>query len=190
MSVRAFVAIELPASIQAKLDEIQKQVRSVMGFKAIWVRPEAMHVTLKFMGSVEDDRVPAIMTKLADVAFTPFVFHVKRLGGFPSFDRPRVLWAGSEPNAALTGLHRGIDDRLATIGFDPETRDFNGHVTLARFKEVPRLPDPIKRMIKGIQLDEQYEVNAFALFESKLTAKGPVYTVLKRFPARRSGPFH
>lgn len=187
MPVRAFIAIELPVRIRQRLDDIQRQIRSVMGFKAIWVKPDAMHVTIKFLGSIEEERLDALVGQLSNVSFEPFSVNVGHLGGFPSLQRPRVLWVGTGASPALTALHARIDETAEELGFPPDDHDFTGHITLARFKETPRLSEPIRRLISDIRVSERVEVGVFTLFRSTLTSKGPIYTALRRFPARAAG---
>ena len=138
--MRAFVAVDLPEELRAELRSRQRSLhKAARGTR--WVRPEGIHLTLKFLGEVPDERVDEISKTLASLPpFTPFKLQVKGIGFFPQARRPRVLWVGIEPCPPLEALAAQVNKSLEAIGFAGEQRAFQHHLTLARFR-VPR-PQP------------------------------------------------
>lgn len=103
------------------------------------VTPDKLHVTLKFLGDTRMSQVEAIQQRIAAVVSSqpPFTVQVRRLGAFPSVQRPSVVWAGLDPGAPLIGLAEGLEAALEPLGFRREARPFHPHVTLARIKGRP-----------------------------------------------------
>lgn len=99
-----------------------------------WEAPEALHVTLRFIGAWPDARVPELEAALAGLRWQPFPLQLTLLGGFPDLRRPRVLWAGVAPSPPLTALAAAISARLATLSIAPDPRPFTPHVSLARLR--------------------------------------------------------
>lgn len=179
--MRLFVAVDVPETLK---DAIQRQVVDALRSAvpgAGWTRPEGRHLTLKFLGEVDPDRLPAIEEALgAEVGgHEPFRAAFDRVGGFPSLRRPRVLWVGiaqgAEPMASLAG---SVDAACASLGFQPEGRPFRGHLTLARFK----VPKPLDDLPPVDVPAESFEVGEVVLFQSQLHPKGARYTALRKFP--------
>jgi len=138
-----------------------------MAPKAKWVRPENLHVTLKFLGTTEQDKLAAVREALAAIRSPePVTLEFRGLGFFPNGKRARVFWAGAESTANLRALAGDIDLGMHLLGFPLEERSFTPHLTLARF-DPPGLP-PIAR--------------EFHLIESRLKPAGAEYTTLQSFP--------
>jgi 2'-5' RNA ligase len=181
--VRAFIAIDLPESIQAALGRQQAVFRAACP-DARWTRPEGIHLTLKFLGEISDDQVRQVTEVLGSL--TPlerFSIEVKEFGFFPDARRPRVFWVGLEAPPALGELARRVEDCMARLGFAPEGRPFTPHLTLARFK-VPRPQPTLQALLAGhkeVSLGG-FEVSEFFLFESKLSPHGAEYRKVARFP--------
>ncbi len=183
--MRAFIAIDLPETIQAALAQLQATFR-VACPAARWVRPEGIHLTLKFLGEISEAQAKQVTEALAGLErFDQFSVEVKGAGFFPDARRPRVFWAGLEAPPALAQLAKQVEAAMERLGFAPEKRPFTPHLTLARFK-VPQ-PQP------GLQalLEQQhelalgrFEVSEFFLFESKLAGAGlpAAYRKVARFP--------
>jgi 2'-5' RNA ligase len=181
--MRAFVAIDLPAEIQAALASQQAAFRAASA-DARWTRPEGTHLTLKFLGEINDQQVSQVREALSALpSFPPFVVEVKGFGFFPDAHRPSVFWAGVEAPPELGELARRVEDSLERLGFARERRPFNPHLTLARFK-VPRA-QPGLRILAERQASTslgRFEVSEFFLFESKLSPHGAEYRKVARFP--------
>ena len=136
--VRAFVAIELPDRAKDALARVVGELRAAQlgGLRA--VRPEGIHLTLKFLGDVPADRIDAIGAAAERAAghHTPFALLLSGVGAFPSGRAPRVLWAGIAGDLdSLGALQASVDGCLADLGFARERRAFNPHLTLARLRD-------------------------------------------------------
>jgi 2'-5' RNA ligase len=179
--VRLFVAVDVPEGLKEAIesDVVGPMRDAVPG--ARWTRPEGRHLTLKFLGNVDDERVDEIAEVLRSAAAHHARFRASfvEVGGFPTLRRPRVLWVGvgegGEPMAALAA---DLESALEPLGFDPEGRPFHGHFTLARF---PR-PRVIESPPAVVVPEERFDVGEFVLFRSQLHPKGARYTALERFP--------
>ena len=182
--MRAFVAVDLPEELRAELRSRQKSLQKAAR-GARWVRPEGIHLTLKFLGEIPDEKVDKISKTLASLpTFTPFKLQVKGIGFFPQARRPRVLWVGIKPCPPLEALAAQVNKSLEAIGFAGEQRAFQPHLTLARF----RVPQPQPEIEKAISENDPtvlglVTVREFFLFESILRPQGAEYRKVARFPA-------
>ena len=135
-TIRAFIAFELPEYIISSIREVQEGIRSC-GLNLRWVRPENIHLTLRFLGNIdaaETQKTGEAMRNAAE-QFAPVSLEAKGIGAFPGVKRPRVIWIGlGGQTNVLEGLHRTLDENLADAGFTSEKRSFKGHLTLSRVK--------------------------------------------------------
>lgn len=183
--MRAFIAIDLPETIQATLGREQTALRGESP-DARWTRPEGIHLTLKFLGEISDAQVKDVIAALATLdRFEKFSVAVKGFGFFPDARRPRVLWTGLEAPPALAELAERVEECLEKSGFARERRPFRPHLTLARFN-IPR-PQPALQVFLERRDDPslgRFEVSEFFLFESKLSGGGAPaeYHKVARFP--------
>jgi RNA 2',3'-cyclic 3'-phosphodiesterase len=181
--MRLFIAIELTNEIRNAVAELLGELRKAAP-QAKWVRAGNLHVTLKFLGRTEPDKLKAIQTALGSLSSPePVTLDFRGLGFFPNEKRPRVFWMGMKPSSNLTALVEAIDQGMHTLGFPFETRPFAPHLTLARF-ESPGLPAKL-----GSTVTENSTRNfgslasrEFHLIESKLKPTGAEYTTLQSFP--------
>lgn len=176
MKVRLFVAIPLPAELQNKLTEMQQHFKP-LARTAKWVRAEGIHLTLKFLGYVDPDRIPDITQSLKDVASRHGAVSVQAAGCgfFPNSRRPNVLWVGVHSDR-LGELQRDVEDAMAALGFEKENRAFSPHLTLARFRETHGLTPLILETEK--QKDAvlgEFTAGEFVLYESILHREGAEY---------------
>jgi RNA 2',3'-cyclic 3'-phosphodiesterase len=181
--VRLFIAIELTREIRDALLEFLQQMRGVAP-QAKWVRPENLHVTLKFLGHTDAAKLASIETALASFRDpNPVTLEFRGLGFFPNERRPRVFWVGMEASANLATLAQTIDQTTHKLGFELENRPFAPHLTLARF-ERPGLPAPLTTAVKQNAARSFGSLTAreFHLIESKLKPTGAEYTTLQTFP--------
>jgi 2'-5' RNA ligase len=185
--MRLFIAIELPGNVRSALAGEQVRLRALCsesrGIR--WTAPESLHLTLKFLGEVAPDRVPAVIEALKGVGdFAPFEVEVGGFGFFPDSKRPRVFWAGFEAPAVLGELARRVDAALARLGFPREDRPFTPHLTLARFRE-PRGDPALQKGIdhSGKTSLGRFQVDRFFLFESHLLPSGARHEKLASFPS-------
>jgi len=187
--MRVFVAADLPESIRTALRQKQAEFRDSpsqadRGADIRWTNPEGIHLTLKFLGEIQDAQVKQVTEALASLGlFERFLVEVKGFGFFPSPGRPRVLWAGVEAPPGLAELAGRIEVRLEELGFAREQRDFNPHLTLARFKN-PRPRPALRALVEqqsGLAIG-RFEVSDYYLFESRLHPSGAEYRKVMRFP--------
>jgi len=185
--VRLFVGLEIPSKVRdefaALINELRAADSSFSKSRARWVRPENLHVTLKFMGHVETGKLDAIRAALAEVhSDSPVEMGFRGLGFFPNGKRPRVFWAGMEASANLAPLASEIDARLKKLGIPVETRDFAPHLTLARF-DPPGISDGLSEIAQQNIAREfgSARTGQFHLFESKTRPTGAEYTRLSSF---------
>jgi 2'-5' RNA ligase len=180
--MRLFVALEIPSAVRENLAALLKSLRAVSP-QTRWVRPENLHVTLKFIGEVAEARLAAIRSALAGVrSEQPVTLEFRGLGFFPNEKHPRVFWAGIEASPNLKTLASDIDHATEKLGIPPEKRPFSPHLTLARF-EAPRLPKKLRAEIQGNATRQfgSLRTSQFHLIESKLKRTGAEYTTVESF---------
>ena len=188
-SLRLFVAIELPADVRISIEGLIRSLRSCgidSGLR--WVRPEGIHVTLKFLGSTDEEDLPGIISAIRTASSTrAFELSVEGVGSFGGPRSLRVIWAGvGGDTAALGALAASMEDALEPIGFARDSRPFNAHLTLARVRDGM----PPEERARTHMLLQQYapppraafRVTSCSLMESRLKPGGAIYTRLASFP--------
>jgi 2'-5' RNA ligase len=181
-SFRGFIAIEIVESIRFELTSLLKKHIPAPSPGIRFVQPALIHLTLKFLGEVSAGQAAEISDCLASICATtaPFRFQVIGLGTFPSWDRPRTLWAGIKFPPALELLYHQIETAIFGIGFPREGRIFSPHITLARVSDHCNLV-AIQKAIHPLKLiqDPNFGMNPVSVivfFKSTLQPKGPIYT--------------
>jgi RNA 2',3'-cyclic 3'-phosphodiesterase len=180
--LRLFVAADVPGDRLAAVQRSTSALRRALG-DARWVAPANQHVTLKFLGYVTSDLLPAVQEACALVARShrPARVGLAPLGAFPSPRRARVVWAGlDDPGGLLASLAAALDGALEPLGFAAEKRAFTPHLTLARLKSPRRLDEPFPEL--GPAALAPFDVDAVALYQSHLSPKGARYEVIEGFP--------
>ena len=165
---RLFVALDLPASVKRSLEPLGKGLGDVR-----WALPEQQHLTVRFIGEVDNGALHDVAEALATVPARPFQLRLKGLGHFPPRGEPRVLWVGVETSAELAGLKRRIDRALWEAAVPPETRKFAPHVTIARMR-APLSPTRLGTylMRHSLYRSESFPVSSFHLYSSWLRSDG------------------
>ena len=180
---RAFIAIDLPESIRSFLSEAQEALK-LYGFRVKWVRPQNIHLTLKFLGNTAIADTGKIAAAMALAARNcPVVsLAAKGVGVFPDVRRPRVIWAGLDGQLeVLANLQQTLDAHLADLGFPGETRAFKSHLTLGRVKGKIASDRMIAAIDKLKEFEsESFETHQIILFKSELRPSGAVYTKVQR----------
>ena len=183
--MRTFIAVELDDAIRSRLAEAQQQLRPVAGASVKWVKPELIHLTLKFLGEIDEGQVADVAEAMALAAAGAGAFElsVAGLGAFPPRGAPRVVWAGVEPHPALTALVERLEEGLEILGFARERRPYSPHLTLGRVKD-PRGASALRgRLEAGAAMSfGARRVDDLVLMQSVLTTAGPTYTPLRRQP--------
>ena len=184
MSIRCFIAIELEEGIHKNLAQLQSRLQKKIyhDSKIRWVKPHNIHLTLKFLGDVDDTAIPEVCTAVSQAAALnqPFDFEIGNCGSFGSGDSARVLWIGvTGGHTELEKLHHAVNANLADIGFSPDRRKFNPHLTLARIRNAASGRNARKAVdqLEPTALGGQ-SASEITVFQSVLTSAGPIYTPL------------
>jgi len=181
---RIFCAAELPDQVRVRLqDHIQRLRKDVSDVAASWSRVENIHLTLKFFGNVEVDKLAAISDAASRTVkeFSSFQIDIGNTGVFPRPSRPQVLWIGvSDPSGKLLALQERFENECAAEGFAKEDRAFRPHLTIARIRK----PEGARRLADA-HLSMQFEPTPVTLtelivFRSELSSKGSKYTQISK----------
>ncbi|HWY23172.1 MAG TPA: RNA 2',3'-cyclic phosphodiesterase [Candidatus Acidoferrum sp.] len=192
--MRLFVALDIDEVVRGRIARFLDGVREFAP-DARWVRPESLHVTLKFIGEKSGNEVQPIKEALATITADSFELTFRGHGFFPSARAPRVFWVGSEGGAKLTSLATTVDETLAQVGIPKEEHAFNAHLTLARGggqSGVPRKQkgdgpnrsfQRLQEKLAALSAPEFGTMTAreFFLYESQLSPGGSKYTKLAGF---------
>ena len=175
--MRLFVAVDLDEPARSAIVRQQARLRALVpGASLRWVRPEHLHITLAFLGEVDDARVGAIVAIFAPaINQAPFELRLGGLGVFPPRGAPRTLWIESH-DPQLNDLRSEIAGRLDRVGLRLDSRSFSSHVTIARWK-MSRSGD--RSSLLSIQLPKPLayvSVDHATLYQSRLSSAGPIYT--------------
>ena len=181
-TIRSFIAFELPAAVTSLLDNVQQELKALR-LTARWVRPQNIHLTLKYLGNIKSGDIESIGQAMADAAgdCAPFTLTVGGIGFFPGIKRPRVIWVGLGGDTdALRNFQRNLANRLATIGFPSEKRPFKAHLTLGRIRQAVN-PNILGQTIQDYSDlgNLKFSVDRIILFQSDLKPSGAVYSQLK-----------
>ena len=180
--MRLFVALEIPTTTRENLATLMAALRAMTG-EARWVRPDNLHVTLKFLGEVGEDELEAVETALARIRSDQAVtLEFRGLGFFPNDRKPRVFWAGIEASSNLKTLAADIEGAMEKCGIARDKREFSPHLTLARL-ECPLPPALRKTIAENAQREfGSLRTGEFRLVQSRLKPSGAEYTTRKTFP--------
>jgi len=187
--LRIFVAIPLPKSLLEELNTVQYRLEGKVPPRSVrWVKPEGVHLTLKFLGDTPKDEIPTIEEALTVVARNAptCTLTAEGLGCFPNPRRPRVLWVGvTEPTGRLKLLYRAVEEAMTSLGYKPERHGFTPHLTLGRVRRGASRGDKelISEAITGTRVGELavFRADRFELIRSELKPSGAEYTTLKTF---------
>ena len=176
--MRLFISIEMPDEVKEYLGSIQQNL-DFSKDKVKWVSPNQMHLTLKFLGKVQADKVKDVIAALKEIKVVPFSVNLGSIGVFPNENYIRVVWVGLNPEKGILELQKNIDESLKKM-FDKE-KDFKAHVTLARVKYIENKEEFISKL-KHIKIESRnVNISNFKLMKSTLTPKGPVYEEVEIF---------
>ncbi len=182
--MRVFVAVELDERLRQGMAEVAARLKS-FGADVRWVPAESQHITLKFLGEVEEPRLEAVRQALRAVACSssPFSVRLAGLGAFPSLRSPRVIWLGSEGDE-LAALAEAVERALERLGFAREARRFRGHLTLGRVRSadarLDRLAEQLRQPAARVEIGA-FRVEEFHLYRSVLKPTGAEYKKLDTF---------
>jgi 2'-5' RNA ligase len=177
-TIRAFIAIHLPQDLKAYLGRLADNLATQVPHRSVrWVKPDRMHLTLRFIGETEKNLLPQLGHALDGIAnrHQPFSLQLAGFGCFPNCKRPRVLWAGVAGDLeAASRLKDDIDAALEPLGWEAEDRPFQPHLTIGRVKDSravsdQRWPNELPPLL--------IPADSIHLIESELTPNGPIYTI-------------
>ena len=177
--MRLFIALDIPTEVRAALTNYMERIRALAP-EARWARIEGLHVTLKFIGHVDDAAAGKTKAALASIKAAPFEVAFTGVGFFPNPNAARVFWAGVDGGEQLPGLAANIDATLEKLGFPRETKPYHPHLTLARTSSRPL------RELKPLLAEPPPQFGTmtareFFLYQSQPQKGGSKYIKLERF---------
>jgi len=183
--IRAFVGFFTTKKIYEHVEKLEEEAKDII--KGKWVDPQNMHVTLQFIGYIDESKAVDIIRNIQTITeiYKPFSVKYKSLGAFPSPDKPRILWIGvGEGSTKLKTIAKEIQKINRKSGINPDSKPFHPHVTICRIKEADG-----KKVAKFIKKYRNFSfgedtVEKIALIKSTLTPVNPIYTVIEEFYLR------
>jgi len=183
--MRLFIALDLPSASKARLHAALEPVRLAdLPFR--WIPLASFHLTLRFLGELDDGAALRVMTAMLEAAalVEPFPIRVRVLGAFPSLRAPRVLWAGIDAPPAMHRLRARLDERLLVLGHAAELKPFSPHVTIGRIRPGIRAAKTrtLASLATAFSFSEVVEIHEMALMESVFGADGVRYRRIEAVP--------
>jgi RNA 2',3'-cyclic 3'-phosphodiesterase len=182
--MRTFIAIELPEGIKKKIEEAQAPLKKTGAFVS-WVKPGNIHITLKFLGEVPEDKISEVFSaaEKALEGTNKFTLSLKSMGAFPDFKRPRVVWIGAgSGEKELSYLAGRVEEEMEKIGFPKEGRKFSAHFTIGRVKS-PKNIEKLMELVKSSDFaTDEIDVKEVVVMKSQLHPAGAIYTPQKKIP--------
>lgn len=185
MSIRAFIALDVPQLIQDSISKETARLQKSLGDKFIrWTPIQNIHLTLKFLGNIpvsHIDFLKQILIQTAD-SYSPFDVQIKDIASFPSPKLIRILWLSVFASASLTSIQTEVDGAVTKLGYEKEARAFSPHLTIARVKKDvhPNDMQKIREGLSNFQLGkiDPLRVDSIHLYQSDLKREGSLYTKL------------
>ncbi len=185
--MRVFIAVELPKKIQEEIALCAANLKSA-GADVKWVETANLHLTLKFLGEINEPQVGRIKEALAQamVDLSSFTVRIEGIGAFPRTTSPRVIWLGvHEGEKELIALAQRVEEGCVKLGFKKEERPFSAHLTIGRVRSREGLAPLIKQLqLAEFRASEPVSVEKILLFQSLLSPKGSTYLPLSEIPLR------
>jgi 2'-5' RNA ligase len=182
--MRIFIGIKLDDRVHEEIESFLKPFKKISS-PLRWVKPANVHLTLKFIGEVSEEKYSQIERGLGEVEFDtgPVALQLSGCGKFGRGDSLDIFWIGLVPSAPLTEIFNKIETTLAKIGIEKERRPFKPHLTVGRNKKTFNF-----KSFSGLMEENSYRpvsqftVSSFQVFKSQLRPEGPIYTVLEEIP--------
>jgi 2'-5' RNA ligase len=186
--LRLFLAVPASPEVRQYSAAVLQQLRGHGDVR--WVKPDRVHLTLKFLGATPVAGIPGICEVVRKIAneFSSFVVELAGVGAFPNARRPHTVWLGVEPAGRISRLAAQIDQAVEGLGFEREQRAFRAHLTLGRVKSsrgLAALTNAMNRINLSDEPPTRWPINEIELIRSNLQPTGPDYTTLERFALRR-----
>lgn len=182
--IRSFICIELPDDVKTEIGQLQAHFKGEP-VSVSWTKPENIHLTLKFLGDVEEVRLTDVRRVLSDVArrFGPFELVARGCGTFPNERNPRVLWIGvTEDEGHLLRLAGAIEEAMAGLGFAREDRPFKAHLTIGRIRAATGARELARKFLALHFSTRRFRADRITLMRSDLRPSGAVYSPLHIIP--------
>ena len=174
--IRTFIAVDFPQDYIEKIVKIQSKLKN---FNVKPVDPKLVHITLKFIGDVNENKIEEISKALDGIAIPPFNARIGNVGVFPKPQYVKVVWLGAEGN--FEQLHNDVESALKPFKFKKDRRGYTAHATLARVKHIPKEEKAAFLKVLNELKDAEvgtFNVDAIKLKKSTLTPEGPIYETL------------
>lgn len=186
-NIRAFIAVELPGGLKLETDKLLASLKPI-GAGVRWVKAINLHLTLRFLGNIEQDKIPLLENKLKDnlAGFKPFTIQFSGLGCFPNLQRPRIVWSGVGGDLErLKGLASAVEAACRQSGFGKKDKRFSAHLTIGRIKYQKKIKPLIEYLKKAEFKTDKFQVHEIVIFRSDLSPNGPNYTPLVKTKLNR-----
>ncbi|MEK7248980.1 MAG: RNA 2',3'-cyclic phosphodiesterase [Bacteroidota bacterium] len=183
LSLRLFIAIEIPADIRSQIADVEKELKSANA-DVRWEQSDKLHITLKFLGDTEEAKLLQVVSSLEEIALMTQRFTIKysTLGCFPHKREPRIIWIGVEDlDSTLQPLAESVESSMASLGFEKEQKKFHAHATIGRVKSQRNVRDLLRRMESLTFESQPTTISEIVLLKSELKQRGSVYTRIKSF---------
>jgi len=182
-SFRTFIAIDFPDTVIDKIKILQKSINGSYLSIIRWTKPDNIHLTLKFLGEVELEKIQLIEKSLDAIAnkTEPFNLNLAEIGAFPNWGHPRIIWIGLENSEPLLSVAKEIEENLDKLGFQREIKPFSPHLTIGRvrdktsYKDIQMLENKCRTITR---IKDRILIDNFYMYKSDLQPFGPVYTLL------------
>lgn len=176
--MRLFIAIDLPKEVKDYMYDLQKKLNSNFA-KVKWVSKKHFHLTLQFLGEVDEDKIPQIVERLERIKSRPLKVKLSKIGFFPSEEDIRVVWLGIEPEAEIDKLANEVDGELLDM-FSEEHR-FKCHLTLGRVKAIKKQEEFLKKL-NSVEIEpKEFEFSWLKLYKSVKVGSTHEYEYVKEF---------
>lgn len=184
MNKRIFIAIDISEEAKAGIAKLTGELKADFPqVRVSWEKPEKIHLTLKFLGDIDESRLADLKEAVKETAreFAAFPVRVENTGCFPSPKKARILWLGMEDETgSLPKLQEKLEQEAAKIGFAKEARPFKAHLTVARLREPQRSRELVEKFLQTHFEPVSFEVSEIVIYESKLQPAGSVYSVVEK----------
>jgi len=182
--MRAFIAIDLREEIIKCIEQIQNDLKTVP-CNIKWTAPQNLHITLKFLGDIDEKKTSQIKEAVKNIAQKTAVIKTRptTLGTFPPGKRARIIWLGlSDDQMRISQLADELETALEHFGFEKENRPFKSHVTIGRVRSLKNINQVLEKInIQKIDPSLQQQINNVTFYKSTLTSTGPIYTPIEEF---------
>jgi len=175
--MRCFISIDLPKEIKDYLFDLQRKIND-NNSKVHFVAKKNLHLTLKFLGNIDDNLLKDVKERLSKIKFKKFRVKLDKVGVFPNENFIRVIWIGLKPAGKVIELQQKIDGEL--LDLFKKDQEFSAHLTLGRVKFIKNKKEFLEKLKIEIE-DKEFEIGEFKLMKSELSKDGPKYFEIENY---------